>query len=154
MEMKYLLFINLLISSIVVSQAFSYIIALRNVQENLQAPAYIELRHLTDSNFRRKYPYVVYASLVSGTLLMVWCAMNMQSLLFIMASLAWICTVADILLTVKGNMPINNLVNTWQTTQYPADWQQYRDRWLQIFRWRQVAMIAGFIALLTAALFG
>ena len=153
MEVQYLLFICLLSGSVVASQAFSYIIALRNVQENLSAPAYIELRHLTDRNFRRKYPYVLYVSLLGNCLLAAWCAINIKSLLFSMALLACICSFADLWLTLKGNMPINNRVNTWRTDDYPADWQHYRDRWLYIFRWRQLAMITGLLALLTAALF-
>lgn len=154
MEIQYLLFICLLCSSVVVSQAFSYIIALGNVQESLSAPAYIEVRHLTDSNYRRKYAYVVCGSLAVNCLLAGWCAMNPGSFLFRMSALACICTVVDIWLAVKGNGPVNELINTWRADHYPADWQRYRDRWLHIFRWRQLAMITGFIALLAGALFG
>ena len=55
MEIKVIMLINLLAYSFIVSQSFSYIIALRNVQRNLQPGAYIEVRKLMDKNFQKKF---------------------------------------------------------------------------------------------------
>ena len=62
--------------------------------------------------------------------------------------------IIDILLTVKGNMPINNMINTWTEDHYPADWKTYRAKWLSIFGKRQIANIIGFLCLLMAVVFG
>lgn len=50
MIIKLLFFFNLFVYAVIVSQSFMYLIALRNVQERLEAAAYIELRKLLDEN--------------------------------------------------------------------------------------------------------
>jgi len=154
MEINIIIFINLLAYSLIVSQSFSYIIALDNVQRNLHVNSYIELRKLLDRNFRKKYTYVVYLSLLSSALLTTLTSMNPSALLFISSAIALAALIIDVLLTLKGNMPINNLINTWTADDYPANWETYRTKWLSIFRIRQVVNIIGFLSLLLGTVFG
>jgi MFS superfamily sulfate permease-like transporter len=55
---------------------------------------------------------------------------------------------------MKGNMPINNLINTWTAENYPANWEYYRAKWLRIFFYREIATITGFVSLVTGVVFG
>jgi hypothetical protein len=75
-------------------------------------------------------------------------------MLFIGSAIALVTLILDILLTIKGNMPINNMINTWTEDNYPADWQLYRAKWLSIFEKRQIANIIGFLCLLMGTVFG
>jgi hypothetical protein len=154
MLVKVLFLFTLLAYSIIVSQSFSYIIALKNVQLNLNAGSYIELRKLIDANFRANFTYVVYAVLITNLLLVLTTVKNPSSLLFITAAIAFVALIADTLLTVKGNLPINDIINTWSTDKYPTDWADYRAKWLTIFQYRQIANIMGFVSLLIGAVFG
>jgi len=154
MEINIILFINLLAWSVMVSQSFSYIIALRNVQVNMAAGTYIELRKLLDKNFRKKYSIVVYTTLASSTILLIICCVEPTSFLFISSAIAWIALIIDTILTIKGNMPINNIINTWTKENYPDNWYSYRSKWLSIFGKRQVAVITGFLSLLLGVVFG
>ena len=153
MEIRILLFITILAYSIIVSQSFSYIIALHNTQKNLDVIAYIKLRKLLDKNFRAKFKYVFYLTLITNTLLCILTIQDPTSLLFIGSLLALIGFVIDIVFMLRGNMPINNYINTWLPDNYPADWELYRAKWLRIFTRRQVANIIGFTSLLFAAVF-
>jgi hypothetical protein len=146
--------LTLLSYSIIVSQSFSYIISLKNVQLSFDAPSYIKFRKLTDTNFRAKYKYPVYAALLSNILLVILNIKNPSGLLFITATIAYAALLTDTVLTLKGNMPINNLINTWSVNNYPADWTDYRAKWLNIFQYRQIANIIGFVSLLIGAVFG
>lgn len=47
--------------------------------------------------------------------------------------------------------PINSVIDRWSTTSYPQDWERYRAKWLAIFRYRQIVLVAGFIGLLVGA---
>ena len=153
MELKILIFLNVLVYSVIVSQSFMYMIALRNVQENMGAGFYIELRKLLDRNFLKKFKFVVYTALLLSCLLML-AAFFQSSVLFLVGSvLAFAGLLVDVLLAVKGNMPINRIINSWTLETFPANWVEYRSRWLYWFSWRQVANISGFIALLIAAIF-
>lgn len=154
MEINILLFINLLLYAVIASQSFIYMIALANVQKNLSAPGYIELRHLLDKNFRRNNSAVVYLSLITSTLFSILCSTEPRSLLFITSLIAWILLIVDVLLTLKKSMPLNDIINGWSTEEYPQNWSSYRSEWLSIFRKRQVAITIGFISLLAGVSFG
>ncbi|MBC7887118.1 MAG: hypothetical protein H7Z13_04465 [Ferruginibacter sp.] len=154
MEIKVIMLINLVAYSFMVSQSFSYIIALTDVQKNMQPAAYIELRKLLDKNYRAKYSIVIYTSLITGILLTILSSMNLSGILFISSAIALAALIADIILAVKGNVPINKIINTWSVETYPHNWTDYRARWLSIFAKRQIVNIVGFLSLLLGAIFG
>ena len=153
MEINIIIFINLLAYSFIVSQSFAYIIALTDTQKNMEAGTYIELRKLLDKNFRKKYKFVIYISLLSSIVLTILTSMNTSSILFIGSSVALLALIIDIILTLKGNMPINNIINTWTKDNYPSDWKSYRSKWLSIFSKRQIVTITGFLCLLIGVIF-
>jgi hypothetical protein len=153
MEIRITLFVTLFAYSFLVSQSFSYIIALHNTQRNLDAKGYIILRKLLDKNFRAKFKYVFYLTLVSNTVLCILTFREPDSLLFIGSLIALIGFLADAVFMLRGNMPINNYINTWSPEKFPADWEVHRAKWLRIFAKRQVANIIGFTSLLFVAAF-
>lgn len=145
---------TLLTYSVVVSQPFMYILALKRAQLNLDANAYLELRKQLDTSMRANFTYVVYAALLSNLLWVLLTIAHPASLLFVTALIAFVALLADTLLTVKGNMPINAIINTWSADRYPENWAEYRSKWLNLFRYRQIATITGFVSLLVGAVFG
>ncbi len=153
MELKILLLLNLFVYAIVVGQSFLYIIALRNVQESMEAPSYIELRKLLDKNFLQKFKPVMYLSLLLNTVFVILSLLQSSVLLLTCAIIAFAAIVIDAVLASKGNMPINRIINSWTATTYPANWKEYRSKWMYWYSLRQFANISGFIALLIAAVF-
>jgi len=139
MVINIILLITLLTYSIIVSQSFMYILSLKSVQLKLEANSYIEFRKLIDKSMRDNFTYVVYAALLSNLALVIVTIKSPGSLLFIMASIAFITLIADTLLTVKGNLPINDIINTWSYNNYPANWLDYRKKWFHIFLVRHIA---------------
>lgn len=154
MTTKILLFGTLLAYSIIVSQSFMYILSLKDVQMNLQAGTYTEVRKLIDASMRSNFKYVIYTALLANLLLVISTIKTPGSFVFIASSIAFIALVADVLLTLKGNLPINDVINTWTADNVPADWTSIRANWFRIFQYRQLASITGFVSLLTAAVFG
>ncbi len=154
MLIKVIFLFTLLAYSIIASQSFLYIIALKNVQLSLDAGSYIELRKLLDVNFRANFTYVVYASLITNLLLVLVTLKNPRSLLFATVAFAFVALIIDTILTINGNLPINDVINTWSADNYPANWADYRAKWFDIFQYRQIANIAGFVSLLIGAVFG
>ncbi len=154
MTIKIILLFTLLAYSIIVSQSFMYILALKQVQLGLDANAYTQLRKLIDTSMRSNFKYVIYAAMLTNLLLVITTAKNPGSLLFITAAIAFVALIADTLLTVKGNLPINDIINTWSADNTPTDWAYYRDKWFGIFKYRQIANIIGFVSLLVGAVLG
>ncbi len=154
MTTKIILAFTLLAYSIIVSQSFMYILALKDVQFKLDANAYTELRKLVDSSMRTNFKYVIYAALLTNLALVIATMKNPGNLLFITAGIALIALIADTLLTVKGNLPVNDIINTWTADSYPANWAEYRTKWFSVFQYRQIANITGFVSLIIGAVFG
>ncbi len=154
MTTKIIFLFTLLAYSIIVSQSFMYILALKQVQLSLQAGPYTELRKLIDTSMRGSFKYVIYAALLTNLLLVISTIKNPGSLVFITAAIAFVALITDTLLTVKGSLPINDIINTWSADSYPENWTDYRTKWLTVFQYRQIANITGFVSLLIGGIFG
>ena len=154
MEIKINLFITLLLYAFVISQSFFYILAMSNVLKNIQPATYIESRKLLDKNLRASLPVVYYLALIASIALTAFCLVNPSGLLFICSVIALAALLADAVLTMKGNKPINKTINTWSASDYPANWKEYRSKWFIVYNMRQVANIIGFVSLLAGLVFG
>ena len=154
MTTKIILAITLLVYAIIASQAFMYMFSLKQVQLNLGANSYTEIRKLIDISMRASFKYVIYAALLANLLLVLATVKTPSSLVFITATIALLALVAEILLTLKGNLPINDVINTWSADNVPENWVAFRNKWFAIFQYRQIASITGFISLLIGAVFG
>lgn len=154
MTTKIIILFTLLAYSMIVSQSFMYILALKNAQLHLDANAYTALRKLIDVNMRSSFKYVIYAAMLGNLLLLVATVKSPGSVLFITAAIAFVALVADTLLTVKGNLPINDIINSWKPDSIPANWSDYRAKWFEVFQYRQTANIIGFVSLVFGVVFG
>lgn len=154
MMIKLFLLSTLLAYGVIVSQSFMYILALRDVQISFGPASYIEFRKHVDTSMRKKFGYVVYTALFANLALVLSTVSVPDSLLFVTALVSFAALVTDTWLTVKGNMPVNKIINTWTVENYPPDWTDLRATWLRIFRYRQIANITGFVILLIGVVFG
>lgn len=154
MATKIIFLCTLIAYSIIVSQSFMYMVALRQVQLKLKPGSYTEFRKLIDASMRSNFKYAVYGALLTNLILVILTFQFPGSLWFITAAISFICLITDTFLTMKGNMPVNNAINDWTVDNYPSNWEEYRARWLYIFKFRQIANIIGFISLLIGAVFG
>jgi hypothetical protein len=75
-------------------------------------------------------------------------------MIFIFSAIAFVALIAEILLTLKGNLPINDIINTWSPGNYPANWEAVRKKWFAVYQYRQIATIVGFVSLLIGGVFG
>ena len=153
MATKIILLLDLIFYSIVAAQSISYIISLTNVQQRMNLNEYIVFRKLTDQNFRLKFSKVVYVTLLLSLALVIITIIHLNIVLLICAVIALLAFIIDIMITLKGNLPINDIINTWTTDNYPENWMEYREKWFDFFRLRQIANLTGFISLLMGVVF-
>lgn len=130
-----------------------YILALRGVSLRLDSNTYIELRKQIDRSMRATFKYAMYAGLLLNLLLMIVTISNPVSVLFIASAVSFIALIVDTMITIKGNIPVNNIINSWTVKDHPANWSEFRSMWLTYFRYRQIANITGFISLIAGAVF-
>jgi uncharacterized membrane protein len=154
MTTKIIFLVTVLSYAVIASQPFMYILALKHAQMNLNANSYSELRKLIDIAMRNNFKYVLYTAVLANLGLIIANVRNPGGLVFITASISFIALILDIMLTIKGSLPINDVINTWPTGNSPANWTEYRDNWFRIFQYRQIASITGFLSLLIGTIFG
>lgn len=153
MMLKSLVFINLLGFAFITGQALFYLLGMYGAQKNLRAPAYVEIRNLLDSRLNVRLRIVYYLVLVSSPLLCVLTAAKTASLLFMTSAIACIALWVDVFVMMKGNLPLNKLIQSWTPENYPDNWKECRAEWLRYYRMRQVAAIIAFVSLLTGIVF-
>jgi len=154
MTNKIIFLVTLLSYSFIVSQPFMYMLSLKYTQLNLGANSYTEVRKLIDIAMRNNFKYVLYTGVFATLALVLSNIKAPGSITFITASIAFAALVAEILLTVKGSLPINDVINIWTPDNVPANWTHYRDEWFRIFQYRQWVSVAGFVSLLFGVVFG
>lgn len=154
MEIKISLFITLILYTAVISQSFFYMLAMSNVMKSMDASCYIEARHLLDKNLKTSLAGVYYLALLASIALTAFSVTNPGGFLFICSIIALVALVIDVLLTVKGNQPLNKIINSWSVANYPPDWTRYRSKWFTFYNIRQVINLTGFIILLAGMIFG
>lgn len=154
MYLKFLIFLNLIGFALIASQPLFYLLALADSQKKLRATAYIELRKLLDKNLRTKLKALYYSTLFSAVLLTITTFSTAAPVHFITACIALCALIADVVISMKRNVPINNLISKWDADAYPRHWQLIRRKWFYFYHIRQVVAIIGFISLLVGVVFG
>lgn len=148
MGIKITLFITVLMYALVISQSLFYMMALTSTLKKMQAPTYIETRNLLTSQLKEPLQWIYYITMAASVLLSAFSVVNPSGPLFICSIIALLALLADALLAIKGNIPLNTLISSWTSTNYPSNWKKYQTRWFHLYHVRQALNIAGFISLL------
>lgn len=153
MLLNLIFFITLGLFALIASQPLFYALAFRKVSLRLKVSGYIEVRNHLDEVLQARLRKLYYAALASCLLLLLMALLQLQPRLVIAVLVALLALIADITISLRGNVPINSLIRTWTPENHPANWKLYRERWLSIYRYRQIIGIIGFASLLAAAIF-
>jgi len=138
--------VGVVLWAVLASQHLFYAVGLGDAQRALAGPAYVELRNAIDDVMRRNLPLVYVATLVWTVVLI---ARGGPGRVWFVLALAGLLGDAGVMLA--RSMPINELMHTWSVAALPADWEVHRAAWLEVFRWRQICVWLGFLALLIGA---
>lgn len=151
---KTILLFTLIAYSVVVSQSFMYMLSLKNTQLALNASAYTQVRQLIDANMNSVFRYVMYAAIVLNLVYVIMNIKSPTSVVFITAAISFVALIIDGVITLKGNVPINEIINSWSPTDVPTNWKDVRQAWLDVFQWRQIVNVTGFVSLLVGVVVG
>lgn len=147
-------FSTLLLFALVVSQPFFYLLALGAVSDSLSGPAYVEMRQAINREMNRRLVALYAATLVSALWLCGLAAYAGAGGLTLGTAAAIVGLAIDTVLALRRNVPINNVMDTWDTANLPAEWADYRRRWRYAFATRQAVLAAAFACLLAGTLAG
>ncbi len=69
---------------------------------------------------------------------------------FALSLVGLLCYLADMGITLRGNVPINQRVQSWDADAPPDDWQVHRDRWQRLHSRRTLFAVTGFALVLAS----
>ncbi len=116
---------------------------------DLDGPAYVAMHQMRDATFRVVMPPL---SITMVTVLVVSAILTMSSVSGALFACAAVASVADIVLTVRHQIPLNHEVQSWDSAYPPKHWAMVRDSWGQGHGIRLAIGILVFAATLTATL--
>ena len=76
-----------------------------------------------------------------------------KSLEFLLILFALICVTDELLMSWVGNLPINQIIHSWQMVSPPPDWIEVRSQWLRFMYIRSALLVSGFGLLLASSFF-
>jgi len=141
--------LQLLVVIIIASQGIFYFIGCAEAMKHLTVPVFADYRKALDSFIAGRLRILYYIALALGITVLILSRQHMNGLIFICTMVATLCIVIDVLIALKGSIPINNQFN-----QYPAsevsDWRALQLSWVKLILIRGVFSSTALIALLVS----
>ncbi len=156
---KTLRLLQLVSYTIVASQFIFYLIILSGALRNVSITNFLEQRRAVDGLMQQRWKVVYYSCLALSTVMVAVSARQPGSWVFITSVIAMLCLVVDVVLALKGNEPINRMVNLAALTPKPpkgdfSNWEDLRVQWLRLIEIRGVITVSGLGALLVGLVWG
>lgn len=148
MLLKTAQFTQILLFCIIAGQAFFYFIGGTAALKNVSAIAFIEQRKAIDAEIAPYLKVIYPLTIVMSVAMLVLLRQQIDSALFILSAVACLLIVIDMVIAIKGNIPLNQRISTWPLDAYPGNWHVVRDQWLNYMYYRQFCGIAGLFCLL------
>jgi len=142
--------VQLLISIVLASQGIFYALGLAQAVKNISIPAFAEQRNAIDEHIAIKLKFLYYGALILGIVVLILLKEGYHSSTFVFLASSTMLTMADIVLAVKFNIPINKAFKS-----YPGgvvDWNTLRARWIRFILIRGVLSIGAMLLLLLASI--
>lgn len=127
------------------------LVAVRPAMHSLSPTSYVTVKQAFDISYPRLMRPLQLGSLLATIGLTAAAGATGATACATFAGLAAACVLINILVTVRGDLPINNAMATWRPDDPPADWLQHRARWDQFNTIRTAAAVCGLVLLALAA---
>lgn len=148
MLLKTTQFIQAVLFCIIAGQAFFYLIGGADGLKSVSAYTFIEQRKAIDLAISPSLKVIYPLALAVSILMLGLLRHQLNSTLFLLSALACLLLIGDLTLAIKGDIPLNNLIKSWSTTNYPAHWDEVRVKWFLYMTWRQACNIPGLFCVL------
>jgi hypothetical protein len=108
---------------------------------------FIELHRPLDIAIRKAGPYVfIFISILFAALATLFFVEGSKRKAWLAIG-AYIFLLADTLIALQGNGPLNDLFLSWTPTTLPDNWSRFRDEWLQYHLYRDIFLFLMFTLL-------
>ncbi|UXR64080.1 DUF1772 domain-containing protein [Bdellovibrio bacteriovorus] len=145
-------YLGLLLLGLMAGSSFALVVGVGPTLENLSILAYLEFHRNWHQSFSMMSPVVYALALLTLSANMYLSRHRWKSMEFLLMLFAVICVLNELLMTYMGNLPLNQLITSWDLLSPPPDWMDIRSQWLWFMYIRCALLVAGF-SLLLASIF-
>lgn len=154
MLIKVTLMTVIVLYAFALGQRFLYSLVFATTTNKMEIATYIQLRKFVDRRIEASLMVIHVILLAISIDLVAFCVVNPAGLLFHCSLISLVLLIADIVLLVKGNMPLSKRIDKWTVSLHPDNWKKITAKLLLLCYIRHALHMMGFIALLTGTLFG
>jgi hypothetical protein len=126
------------------------IAALNRALRALPASTYIQVKQSMDRELPRLAAPLTISSLAAMLGAAITAALAGCTAAAIVAGFGTVAGLVALLAVLRGDLPINKQMDTWDPATPPADWQVLRHRWERFFQVRAIAVLTAFGCLVAA----
>lgn len=142
---------TLLAYTLVMSQPLFFAFALGRASLALSGPAYAELRQRINASITKPLVVVYAITFLACLSVAALAAKEGATTTAVGVELAALTLVVDLVLAVKGNVPLNAAMDQWDPAALPPDWATKRAAWHRVFAVRQVVLCVGYVVFVLSA---
>lgn len=123
---------HLILVIIIASQGIFYLLGASEAFRKLSTVAFAEQRRLLDGVIASRFRFIYLLTLATGLLIIFLTRHTPQEKTFICTLAATLLLIADIIVALKGNIPVNNMFSNFSPSSpsAPADWHFLQVRWI------------------------
>ncbi|OHV41394.1 hypothetical protein BCD49_07925 [Pseudofrankia sp. EUN1h] len=127
------------------------LVAIRPAMHSLPVASYITVKQAFDASYPRFMVPLQLAALVTSLALTVTAAVDDSTTSAALAGVGFVLLLVNVVVTVRGDLPINIAMASWRPEEPPADWERHRVRWDRFNAIRTAAAVTGLVLLAAAA---
>lgn len=120
--------------------------------DKLSGSAFTEYFHAVDPYMRKRSPALAWVQWIFSAVLVALLAYEKTWVLAGLTAISLLAAVINVVIAVRGNVPLNRKMDHWRHEAPPQDWQKVRRKWLRFHDWRGIASTISFLSLLAASL--
>lgn len=144
MATKILRLLQLVAYLVITSQLLFYLMILSDSMKQISLVNFIEVRKVVDALMEHRFRIVYYTGVILTLAVVILSAKKPDSIFFVTSSIALVCLIIDVSIAMKGNIPINKLINSYLPGDTSQDWSALRLHWLQLVNIRAIFIVTGF----------
>lgn len=147
-SLKIILLLYLTCYLLVSAQLLYYVVVMGEALKKIPIQHFLQLRKSVDPLVVARYQWLYGLSLVLSASAMLLAQRDSNSLVGICLIISCACLVLDIALALKGNQPLNAMVNGDALGERWPAWEILRFQWIRFIRFRGVISGVGMVTLL------
>lgn len=143
--------VALVLTGIVAGTMTIGLVAVRPAMHSLPVSTYVAVKQAFDVSYPKLMKPLQIASLLSTVALTVVATVAGSAVCAVLAALAVVGILVNIIITVRGDLPINKAMSAWAPDAPPSNWESQRHRWDYFNAIRTTAAVSALVLLASAA---